>query len=151
MSETTARPWHVAMNGERIDIHARVVPAGEAPRELTVAADVRTLADAHLICSVVNAYHCPEGAAQAPQPMEVEQRTFWGCGCPQLSGGVRERLCPRHFSGPEAVELLGNIVEFIENFVPMENRRGEPIDYASDWSDYRYDAHRLIAKARGDA
>ena len=34
-------PWFIVQNGNQLDIHVRVVPNTENPRELTVASNVR--------------------------------------------------------------------------------------------------------------
>jgi hypothetical protein len=65
----------------------------------------------------------------------------------ELEGRLITRGCRSCYIA-ELVTALNGIVEFIENFVPMTDRRGGLLPHAEDWSDYRHDAYRLIAKAK---
>ena len=57
----TPTPWHIVQNGSQIDIHARVVPNREAPREIATATDLRE-DDASMIVRAVNSFEAMRAA-----------------------------------------------------------------------------------------
>ena len=57
MSQHTAGPWFVVGNGSQIDVHARIAPVGEDIREISIARNLGSIHDAHLIAAAPELLH----------------------------------------------------------------------------------------------
>jgi len=63
----TPGPWIVVSNGRAIDIHGRVTPEGDAPRELTIASNLLER-DAKFIVQACNSH---EALLKACKDVEI--------------------------------------------------------------------------------